>query len=172
MVGLAGLPHAIGEREHARVGAVGERGARLVGHLSRDHRDVRDPQLGRPRQHPADNLAFEARSVEPPLAGHHERRAVERRFEPDRVGDRLESRHELGADRREPTCEPARGPGRGHRGHVEPGAFPVLVGEQLEPARQQRDLRRRRALLGAVDPRRVEERRLDVARDRHFHALQ
>ena len=133
---------------------------------------MRDAELGRPRQHATDDLALEARHVELALARDDKRRALEGGLEPDRFGDRLESRHELGADGREPTREPAGRTRARHRGDVEAGALPILVGEQLEPAREQRDLRGRCTLLRAVDPRRVEERRLDVARDRHLHALQ
>ena len=42
-----------------------------------------------------------------PFAGDRERRAVERGFEPDRFGDRVETGHELRADRGETARETA-----------------------------------------------------------------
>ena len=89
-------------------GAIGERGARVVGDLAGDHRDVRHAEIGGPREHAAHDLAFEARRVELALAGDDERRAVERGLEADGFGDRVETGHELRADRGEPAREPAR----------------------------------------------------------------
>ena len=58
------------------------------------------------------------------------------------------------------------------RRHVDARARRELLGEQREPARQQRYLRRGRALLRPEDACRVGELGRDVARDRHVDSLQ
>ena len=129
-VGLAGLPDAVGEREHLDAGAVGERGARVVGDLAGDHRDARHAR-GR-RAHastPPTTLPsrLDASSLPSPVTTSVA--PSNARFETDRFRDRVEAGHELRADRREPAGQPAGRAAAGERGHVDAGARAVLVGD-------------------------------------------
>ena len=115
------------------LGALGQRGARVVGRLARDDRDVRDVEVVGPREHAADDLAREARRVELAFARHREVGALERGFEPDRLGHDLEARRELRADRGEPARETTRRARAGRAASTStPVRVAVLVGEHLQ----------------------------------------
>ena len=166
-IGLAGLPHAVGERETSTPARAAIAVARIVGDLARDHARRAAREVSRPREHAGDDFALEARRVELAFAGHHELGSVERGLETDRFGDRVEPGHELRADRGETAGQPARGSATFERGHVDTRARPVLIGEPLEPARQAaRPAPAVAPFCGPYTRRGVEERRLDVARDR------
>ena len=75
-------------------------------------------RLGGERGDPADDLAGEARRVEPTFAGDHEVGAVEMVVEIEFVGDEFETGHESTAERGERAAEPAGGTATDDRGHV------------------------------------------------------
>ena len=86
--------------------------------------------------------ADEVAAIELALAGDDEVDAVERVLEPDRVGDDVEARLELRADRGEPARRARRPRRRPPAARTStPVRAAVLVGELLEPAGEQRDLR-------------------------------
>ena len=98
---------------------------------------MRDPGVGRPLEHPADDLALEARDVELALAGDDELGAVERGVEPGGLRDDLEAGLEPGTERGEPAGEPAGRAAALELGDVDARPLPVDPGELLEPAGQQ-----------------------------------
>ena len=117
------------------------------------------PSVVGPGEHAADDLAREARRVELALAGDHERRR--RRARPRarpprrRRRSRARARAPIAAS---PPARPPAAPPPSSAVTSTPVRVAVLLGELLEPAGQQRDLRGGRALLRSVDARRVDER--------------
>ena len=84
--------------------------ARFVGRLPGDHGAMTDAEVGGPLEHTPDDLAVEARCVEPTFPGDHEICSFDRRFEPCRLRDHIEAGLQARADRGQPTGEAAGGP--------------------------------------------------------------
>src|SRR5689334_9813535 len=103
---LAGLPDAVGEREHVDRAEHRDLLARFGRHLTGDDGAVRYALLGGPLEHAADDLAVEARHVDLALTGHHEIDAGERVLEAGRSRDHFEAGFEPGTDRGETAGEP------------------------------------------------------------------
>ena len=95
-----------------------------------------------------------------------------RLVEPDLVGDEVEAAHQLAAGRRQPAAEPARRAGALELEHVDAVLVEVHLGEALEAAAQQLDLRGRGALLRREHRGGVEERHPAVAGDDELDALE
>ena len=96
----------------------------------------RNPGLRGEVGDPADDLAGEARGVEPPLAGDHEVGAVEVVVEIEFVGDEFEAGYQPSSERGERPAEPARRATADDRRHVDAELVVEHLREPFEPTGQ------------------------------------
>ncbi len=130
------------------------------------------PALRRSRAHAADHLSGERLRVEEAFAGDDQIDPVEVFVEVELLGHQLESRHQLGAHRRQPAGQPSGGTRPGQGLHVDPGVRPVDLGQAFETPREQLHLSRSRTLLRPEDLCRLHERRGHIAAHEQLHAFQ
>ena len=114
--------------------------------------------------HAADHLALEGLLVEEALAGDDEVGALDPVVEVELVGHHVEARHQRRPGRGQPAGQAAGGARRRRASRTStPWSAQVDLGQALEPAAQQLDLGRRRALLRGEHLGGVDEAGADVA---------
>ena len=123
--------------------------------IAGDHDDGQ-PGLRRQFDDPTDHLALETLPVEEPLAGDDDVGRTDPFVQVDMVGDEVEPGDQPSADREQPAGQPAGGARAVDLSDVDAEASDVVLGDPVEPGREQVHLGRRGALLrrehsGGVD---------------------